>query len=250
MRGAAMADCLVRRLKPAALAIARIVDFSASHGRGHEPLASRRVSVHRRFAAQWRGIQLRRLQHPHAGHGPARLLACVVLHWRCWRSQAGSQALSVMHLLIPAPPQITLGVAGESARFPVNRVFCVGRNYAAHAREMGLCDREPPFFFMKPASAVVDASRDAQIAYPPQTRDFHHEVELVAAIGQGGRDLSPEQAPGLVFGYAVGLDMTRRDLQQQARQKSHPWEFAKAFSGSAPVGALVRWAKFIRPVSR
>ena len=139
----------------------------------------------------------------------------------------------------PAPIP-TLAIAGSVARFPVNRVFCVGRNYAAHAREMGQDEREPPFFFMKPGNAVVDASGgEARIPYPPMTSNFHHEIELVVAIGTGGANVAREQAESLVFGYAVGLDMTRRDLQFAARDKGRPWEFGKAFTASAPIGAIV-----------
>ena len=141
---------------------------------------------------------------------------------------------------IPVAPIPSLAIAGSALRFPVNRIFCVGRNYAAHAREMGQDDREAPFFFMKPASAVVDASAGAAIPYPPMTDNLHHEVELVAAIGKAGANLTPEQAAQLVYGYAVGLDMTRRDLQFLARDKGRPWEFGKAFRASAPVGAITR----------
>lgn len=144
-----------------------------------------------------------------------------------------------MKLAVQAPALRTLAVAGRDERFPVNRVFCVGRNYAAHAREMGKDpDREPPFFFMKPASAVVDAARPASVAYPPKTRNYHHEIELVIAIGRGGRDIGQATALAHVYGYAVGLDMTRRDLQLEARDKGRPWEFGKSFSASAPIGAL------------
>lgn len=146
-----------------------------------------------------------------------------------------------MKLAIETPPLHTLTVAGRDERFPVNRVFCVGRNYAAHAREMGKDpDREPPFFFMKPANAVVDAANPARVPYPPKTRNYHHEVELVVAIGQGGRDIGTASALEHVYGYAVGLDMTRRDLQLEARDKGRPWEFGKSFAKSAPVGALHR----------
>ncbi len=141
--------------------------------------------------------------------------------------------------VIEPPTLRTLAVAGLTGRFPVNRVFCVGRNYAAHAREMGSDpSREPPFFFMKPALAVVDASQPVTIAYPPKTGDFHHEVELVVAIEKGGANLSAERALHHVYGYAVGLDMTRRDLQRVAREKGQPWEFAKSFAQSAPIGAV------------
>ncbi|MGH6639194.1 MAG: fumarylacetoacetate hydrolase family protein [Polaromonas sp.] len=137
----------------------------------------------------------------------------------------------------------TLAVTGIAERFPVNRIFCVGRNYAAHAREMGKDpDRDPPFFFMKPANAAVDASSPVSIPYPPKTANFHHEIELVVAIGEGGRDIPVASALDHVYGYGVGLDMTRRDLQLDARDKGRPWEFGKSFSQSAPVGALARVA--------
>lgn len=135
----------------------------------------------------------------------------------------------------PATPSIA--VAGSSARFPVRRVFCVGRNYAAHAREMGNDpDREPPFFFMKPADAVVAA--EGVVAYPPATSDLHHEVEMVVALGGGGANLDPAAAMALVWGYGVGLDLTRRDMQAVAKQMSRPWDFAKGFDASAPCSAL------------
>jgi fumarylpyruvate hydrolase len=142
----------------------------------------------------------------------------------------------------PATP--TLAIAGSTERFPVNRIFCVGRNYAAHAREMGKDpDREPPFFFMKPGNAAVDASGNGvSIPYPTKTNNFHHEVELVVAIAKGGIDIPVATALEHVFGYAVGLDMTRRDLQLDARDKGRPWEFGKSFSQSAPIGALHRAA--------
>jgi fumarylpyruvate hydrolase len=146
-----------------------------------------------------------------------------------------------MQYAIPAPALTTLSVAGHGERFPVNRIFCVGRNYAAHAREMGKDpDREPPFFFMKPANAAVDATRQGSVPYPPKTRNYHHEIELVVAIGQGGRDIAVADALKHVYGYAVGLDMTRRDLQLEARDKGRPWEFGKSFALSAPIGPLHR----------
>jgi fumarylpyruvate hydrolase len=146
-----------------------------------------------------------------------------------------------MKLAIEAPPLHTLAIAGRDERFPVNRVFCVGRNYAAHAREMGKDpDREPPFLFMKPAGAVVDAASPTSVPYPPKTKNYHHEIELVMAIGRGGRDIPLAQALEHVYGYAVGLDMTRRDLQLDARDKGRPWEFGKSFALSAPIGALHR----------
>lgn len=140
---------------------------------------------------------------------------------------------------IPALP--TLSVQGRPERFPVHRIFCVGRNYAAHAREMGKDpEREAPFFFMKPANAAVDAAHPQAILYPPRTRNFHHEVELVLAIGTGGAGIAVENALAHVYGYAVGLDMTRRDLQLEARDKGRPWEFGKSFAHSAPIGAIHR----------
>ena len=146
-----------------------------------------------------------------------------------------------MKLAIEAPPLHTLTIAGRDERFPVNRVFCVGRNYAAHAREMGKDpDREPPFFFMKPANAVVDAARPTSVPYPPRTKNYHHEIELVVVIDKGGRDIPIADALDHVYGYAVGLDMTRRDLQLEARDKGRPWEFGKSFAKSAPIGALHR----------
>nr|WP_301334437.1 fumarylacetoacetate hydrolase family protein [Solimonas sp. SE-A11] len=141
-------------------------------------------------------------------------------------------------------------VAGSDEQFPVNRIFCVGRNYAAHAREMGQDEREPPFFFMKPASAIVVVNgQTAEIPYPPMTGNFHHEIELVVAIGRQGRAVSQDEAESLVYGYAVGLDMTRRDLQLEARDKGRPWEFGKSFSQSAPIGAIRRVADVGHPKS-
>jgi len=146
-----------------------------------------------------------------------------------------------MNFAVPAPNVPTLTVAGRDERFPVNRIFCVGRNYAAHAREMGKDpDREAPFFFMKPANAAVDAARMTSVPYPPRTSNYHHEIELVVAIGKGGRDIPVGEALSHVYGYAVGLDMTRRDLQLEARDKGRPWEFGKSFALSAPIGAVYR----------
>jgi fumarylpyruvate hydrolase len=145
-----------------------------------------------------------------------------------------------MKYAVPLPPTYALAIAGSDEVFPVNRVFCVGRNYAAHAREMGKDpDREPPFFFMKPACAVVQAgAQPIDIPYPPMTANFHHEIELVVTIGAGGKDIPVEKALDHVHGYAVGLDMTRRDLQLDARDKGRPWEFGKSFAGSAPIGTV------------
>jgi len=144
--------------------------------------------------------------------------------------------------VLPPPPVATVAVSGAAARFPVRRILCVGRNYAAHAREMGQDpEREPPFFFTKPADAVVDTGVD--IPYPSVTADLHHEIELVVAIAEGGADIAVDQALAHVFGYGVGVDLTRRDLQAQAKDKGRPWDFAKGFDLSAPMGPLV-------PVSR
>ncbi|WP_457325922.1 fumarylacetoacetate hydrolase family protein [Roseateles sp. P5_E11] len=153
-----------------------------------------------------------------------------------------------MKLALQAPPLHTLAIANSDERVAVNRVFCVGRNYAAHAREMGKDpDREAPFFFMKPASAVVDAAAPVSLPYPPHTKNYHHEIELVVVLGKGGRNIPVEQALDHVYGYAVGLDMTRRDLQLEARDKGRPWEFGKSFSQSAPIGAVHRAADIGHP---
>jgi fumarylpyruvate hydrolase len=140
---------------------------------------------------------------------------------------------------VPVAPLYTLAIHDRSQRFPVNRVFCVGRNYAAHAREMGKDpDRDPPFFFMKPSSAIVDAAAPVSVPYPAMTSNYQYEVELVVAIDKGGFEIPASEALQHVFGYAVGLDMTRRDLQLAAREAGRPWEFGKSFSASAPIGAL------------
>jgi len=137
-------------------------------------------------------------------------------------------------------------IVGESALFPVRRVYCVGRNYAAHAREMGKDpEKEPPFFFMKPADAVVPGG--GEIHYPPGTKNYHHEIELVVAIGKGGRRIPVADAPSHIFGYAVGLDMTRRDLQFAARDLGRPWDFGKSFDESAPLGPIHRAAQTGHP---
>lgn len=139
-------------------------------------------------------------------------------------------------------PKPALPIAGGLGVFPVGRIYCVGRNYAAHAREMGKDpEREPPFFFMKPATALVAVPEGGvSIAYPPRTTSFHHEVELVVAIGRRAADVAAGDALRHVFGYAVGLDMTRRDLQLAARDAGRPWEFGKSFAQSAPTGPLYR----------
>ena len=147
-----------------------------------------------------------------------------------------------MDFLFSPPPQVSVPVVGRRERFPVRRIYCVGRNYAAHAREMGFDpDREPPFFFCKPADAIVvcEPGQVAEIPYPSQTANFHHEIELVVAIGRSGRDVPEDQALSLVAGYAVGLDMTRRDLQFAMRDKGRPWDVSKAFDHSAPIAPIV-----------
>nr|WP_295108282.1 fumarylacetoacetate hydrolase family protein [uncultured Caulobacter sp.] len=130
----------------------------------------------------------------------------------------------------------TVPVEGSDAAFPVRRILCVGRNYAAHAREMGADTRDPPFFFSKPADAI--APLKGEIAYPPATSDLHHEIELVVALKSGGANLTVAQALEAVFGYAVGVDLTRRDLQGAAKAKGQPWEAGKAFDESAPITAI------------
>lgn len=140
-----------------------------------------------------------------------------------------------------APPSApTVPIEGEAAVFPVRRILCVGQNYAAHRAEMGGDDRNPPFFFSKPADAVVPPG--AHPAYPSATSNLHHEIELVVAIGKPGAGVSPQAALDLIFGYAVGVDLTRRDLQAAAKAKGQPWDSAKGFDASAPVSAIRRWA--------
>ena len=135
-----------------------------------------------------------------------------------------------MSLVFPAPAPVTLPVAGGGS-FPVHRIYCVGRNYAEHAQEMGFSGREPPFFFMKPTDALVPVAegQTGVMAYPTLTTNLHHEVELVVALGPGAR----------IFGYALGLDMTRRDLQGEMKKQGRPWEIGKAFEQSAPIGPIV-----------
>ena len=140
------------------------------------------------------------------------------------------------------PPMPTLPIVGSTQRFPVHRVYCVGRNYEDHAKEMGFTGREPPFFFLKPADTllVVPAGETGAMPYPSLTKNLHHEVELVAAIGTGGRDIRAEDAMRHVWGYAVGLDMTRRDLQNDMKKQGRPWCIGKGFDHSAPIGPLVQ----------
>lgn len=149
-----------------------------------------------------------------------------------------------VNLVIPAPLMVTAPVQGGGL-FPVRRVFCVGRNYAEHVREMGGDTREPPFFFTKPADALLTAG--TPMPYPPRTADLHHEMELVVAIGTGGADIAVTDALAHVWGYAAGLDMTRRDLQAAAKKAGKPWDMAKGFDHSAPIGALIPAARFPDP---
>lgn len=145
-----------------------------------------------------------------------------------------------MMFVFPAHSHATVPIAGSDALFPVHRIYCVGRNYAEHAKEMGGTGREDPFFFMKPADAVLPVADGAvgEMPYPPMTKNLHHEVELVVAIGKGGKDIAAADAQQHVWGYAVGLDMTRRDLQNEAKQQGRPWDVSKGFDHSAPIAPL------------
>ncbi|MDM0105795.1 fumarylacetoacetate hydrolase family protein [Variovorax sp. J22R24] len=138
-------------------------------------------------------------------------------------------------------PVVSIPVVGQTTRFPVHRIYCVGRNYEEHAKEMGFTGREPPFFFMKPADAVVvvDAGTTGTMAYPTLTKNLHHEIELVAAIGTGGKNILAADAHKHIYGYAVGLDMTRRDLQNDMKKQGRPWDIGKSFEQSAPIGPIV-----------
>jgi fumarylpyruvate hydrolase len=144
-----------------------------------------------------------------------------------------------------------LPIRGRREQFPVRRIYCVGRNFADHAREMGASGREPPFFFAKPADALVPVAEgcEGRVAYPSRTADLHHEIELVVAIGRGGADIPAASALEHVFGYGIGVDLTRRDIQAGLKQKGHPWEMAKAFDQSAPVGTLVAAADCGHPAA-
>jgi len=147
-----------------------------------------------------------------------------------------------MAFVFPPHQFAVLPVAGSTELFPVRRIYCVGRNYADHAREMGATDqaegREPPFFFMKPGDAAVSGTGEISLAYPPVTQNLHHEVELIVALGAGGANLTVDAAKGLIFGYAVGVDLTRRDIQARAKEKGHPWDMGKGFDQSAVAGAI------------
>ncbi|HEY8023691.1 MAG TPA: fumarylacetoacetate hydrolase family protein [Burkholderiaceae bacterium] len=145
-----------------------------------------------------------------------------------------------MQFSFPPAAQATVPVAGSADVFPVHRIYCVGRNYADHAKEMGATGREEPFFFMKPADAVLPVSHGVVgvMPYPPMTRDLQHEIELVAAIGKGGCNIAAADAMSHVWGYAIGLDMTRRDLQAEAKKQGRPWSTGKGFDNSAPISPI------------
>ena len=145
-----------------------------------------------------------------------------------------------MSYVFPPAPVTSVPVQGSGDRFPVHRIYCVGRNYEEHAKEMGFTGREPPFFFLKPADSlvVVDAGTTGQLPYPSLTSNLHHEIELVVAIGKGGSHIAASDAAAHIFGYAVGLDMTRRDLQNDMKKQGRPWCIGKAFEHSAPIGPI------------
>lgn len=144
------------------------------------------------------------------------------------------------HFVVTPPATVSVPVNGTNARFPVHRVYCVGRNYEDHAKEMGFTGREPPFFFLKPADAIVavEAGQTGTIPYPSLTKNLHHEIELVVAIGTGGKNIAAADAHNHIFGFAVGLDMTRRDLQGEMKKAGRPWCIGKGFDHSAPIGPI------------
>ena len=146
-----------------------------------------------------------------------------------------------MKTLFPAPAPVTVPVAGSDASFPVHRIYCVGRNYEEHAKEMGFTGREAPFFFLKPADAlvVVPSGQTGSMPYPSLTSNLHHEIELVVAIGKGGKNIRAADAMSHILGYAVGMDMTRRDLQNEMKKQGRPWCIGKAFDHSAPMGPII-----------
>src|SRR5579885_2590804 len=160
----------------------------------------------------------------------------------CTQPEAFTNASPVMSHVLPAAavPSVPVVGATAGASFPVHRIYCVGRNYVEHAKEMGFTGREPPFFFLKPADAIVPVPEGTtgRMRYPSLTKDLHHEVELVVAIEAGGRNVKAADAMRLVWGYGVGLDMTRRDLQGEAKKLGRPWEIGKAFEQSAPISPL------------
>ena len=145
-----------------------------------------------------------------------------------------------MSFVFTPPATVSVAVVGTSDRFPVNRVYCVGRNYEEHAKEMGFTGREPPFFFLKPADAIVavEPGSTGGMPYPSLTKNLHHEIELVVAIGTGGKNIKAADAQKHIYGYAVGLDMTRRDLQGEMKKQGRPWCIGKAFDHSAPIGPI------------
>ncbi len=145
-----------------------------------------------------------------------------------------------MSLVFQLAPQPSVPVLGQAEKFPVRRIYCVGRNYEEHAKEMGFTGREPPFFFLKPADAlvVVNEGSTGEMAYPSLTQNVRHELELVVAIGTGGRNIKAADAEKHIYGYAVGLDMTRRDLQNERKKQGRPWCIGKAFDESAPIGPI------------
>jgi len=153
--------------------------------------------------------------------------------------------MSATSFVIPVPRQASLPVAGDSKSFPVRLIWCVGRNYLEHIREMGNDERAPPFFFAKHADMLEPDG--AAIPYPPLTKDLHHEVELVVAMKSGGLNIPADKALDHIYGYAVGIDLTRRDLQLAARKKERPWEVGKSFDHSAPCGALQPASKIGHP---
>lgn len=150
-----------------------------------------------------------------------------------------------MRFIFPPSPVASIPIIGSADRFPVHRIYCVGRNYEEHAKEMGFTGREPPFFFMKPADAVlvVAAGETGSMPYPSLTKNLHHEIELVVAIGTGGKDIQAADAHKHIFGYAVGLDMTRRDLQNDMKKQGRPWCIGKGFDYSAPIGPITPMAQ-------
>ncbi len=150
-----------------------------------------------------------------------------------------------MSFVITPPATVCVPVMGTEDRFPVHRIYCVGRNYEEHAKEMGFTGREPPFFFLKPADTVVavEAGSTASMPYPSLTSNLHHEIELVVAIGTGGKNIKAADANKHIFGYAVGLDMTRRDLQNEMKKQGRPWCIGKSFDHSAPIGPITPAAK-------
>jgi fumarylpyruvate hydrolase len=145
-----------------------------------------------------------------------------------------------MSFVIAPPPVVSVPVVGSKDRFPVNRIYCVGRNYVEHAKEMGFTGREPPFFFIKPnnTTVVINAGETATLPYPSLTKDFQHEIELVVAIGTGGKNIKAQDAKKHIYGYGVGLDMTRRDLQGDMKKQGRPWCIGKAFDHSSPMGPI------------